>query len=296
MRPVLFLCFVLCSLHSAGQGLVDLEKVKWIHGAADCQGNSDPHIQVVQYDNETWLFRQNKCDHYEAPFMYLFLGGTKALLVDTGAKTASESFPLYDTVSRILSAKERLEGRTISLAVIHTHSHGDHIAGDYQFRNKPHVMLVGPTRDSISSFFHLQRWPEQQVLYDLGHRKMTIIPIPGHDQTSVAIYDEQTQWLLTGDTVYPGRLYVRDWPAYKTSINRLIQFCEKINVSWLMGNHIEMSNVNGVDYPLGSKFQPDEHLLPMKAVVLQELYQACLKMGDHPTREVHDDFIIEPVK
>ena len=62
-----------------------------------------------------------------------------------------------------------------------------------------------------------------------------------------------------------------------------------------MGNHIEMSKTKGVDYPAGTKFQPDEHLLQMDTRVLQELYQACMKMGEHPTREVHNDFIIEPV-
>ena len=63
-----------------------------------------------------------------------------------------------------------------------------------------------------------------------------------------------------------------------------------------MGNHIEMSKTKGVDYPVGTKFQPDEHLLQMDKGVLQELYHACMKMGEHPVREVRDEFIIEPVK
>ena len=296
MRPFFFLCFVLYTLHVAGQGQVDWEKVQWIHGAADCHGNSDPHIQVVQYDNSTWIFRQNKCDHYEAPFMYLFIGEDEAMLIDTGAKTEKGLFPLFDTVSEIISAKATKQGRPLLLRVIHTHSHGDHVAGDYQFRNKQNIMVVGPTRDSISLFFKITQWPEQQVVYNLGHRTLTIIPIPGHDQASVAIYDEQTRWLLTGDTVYPGRLYVRDWPAFNASVSRLLTFCDKNKVSWLMGNHIEMSKTKGIDYSVGTKFQPDEHILPMKPGVLCELAKACIRMGDHPLKEVHDDFIIEPVK
>ena len=188
------------------------------------------------------------------------------------------------------------QDRPLLLRVIHSHSHGDHVAGDYQFRNKKNVMVVGPTRDSISSFFKITQWPEQQVVYNLGHRTLTIIPIPGHDQASVAIYDDQTRWLLTGDTVYPGRLYVRDWPAFKSSISRLVTFSKKNKVSGLMGNHIEMSKTKGVGYPVGTKFQPDEHVLPLKAGILSELYNACLMMGDHPARKAYDDFIIEPVK
>ena len=296
MRTFFFLCFVLYALHAAGQRQVDLEKVQWIHGAADCHGNSDPNIQVVQFDNSTWIFRQNKCDHYEAPFMYLFIGTTEAMLVDTGATTAREYFPLYDTVARIVSARAIQPGRPLLLTVIHTHSHGDHIAADYQFRNRKDVKVVGPTRDSIAAFLKIDRWPEQNAIFNLGHRRLTFIPIPGHDQASIAIYDEQTQWLLTGDTVYPGRLYVRDWPAFKSSISRLVAFSEKNKVSWLMGNHIEMSKTKGIDYPVGTKFQPDEHILPMKPGVLGELAKACVRMGDHPMKKVHDDFIIVPVK
>ena len=85
-------------------------------------------------------------------------------------------------------------------------------------------------------------------------------------------------------------------PHSKSCISRLVVFSKKNKVSWLMGNHIEMSKTKGVDYPVGAKFQPDEHVLPLKAGILSELYNACLMMGDHPVRQAYDDFIIEPVK
>ncbi|MGH7152247.1 MAG: hypothetical protein ACREIU_16190, partial [Planctomycetota bacterium] len=76
--------------------------VRWIHGAADCSSNADPPIQVHRYDEDTWILRQNKCVHYEAPFLYLLLGTRRAFLQDTGATPSPEKFPLRDTVDRLL--------------------------------------------------------------------------------------------------------------------------------------------------------------------------------------------------
>ncbi|MEH6621128.1 hypothetical protein [Maribacter arcticus] len=82
---------------------VDLTIQNWIHGAENCEDTIDPPIQVVQYTSTTWILRQNKCANYEAPFMYLFIGEDKALLMDTGATKDDDLFPLYKTVHQIIS-------------------------------------------------------------------------------------------------------------------------------------------------------------------------------------------------
>ena len=35
--------------------------VTWIHGAQDCQTNTDPPIQIHRYNEHTYILRQNKC-------------------------------------------------------------------------------------------------------------------------------------------------------------------------------------------------------------------------------------------
>lgn len=59
--------------------------VRWIHGAPDCALSADPPLQVYAYDKDTYILRQSKCTHFEAPFLYLLFGTEKALLIDTGA-------------------------------------------------------------------------------------------------------------------------------------------------------------------------------------------------------------------
>ncbi len=270
-----------------------LEKQRWIHGDANCANQSDPLIQIVQYNSNTWIFRQNKCVHYEAPFIYLFLGKNKALLVDTGATENEAAFPLYDAVNNLVQGSKKGK-KTLPLIVAHTHSHGDHHAGDKQFKGKPNINVVGLEVADITKFFGIENWPQGSAKIDLGDRVVEIIPIPGHQKSSIAFYDASSELLLTGDTFYPGRLYVEDWKSFKESITRLYAFATRHEVAYIVGNHIEMSLATGVDYPTGSTYQPEEQRLPLTVEELAELNEALEKTGDNAERIVFGKFIVTP--
>ena len=129
-------------------------EVRWIHGSPSPRHNADPKIQIHAHDAHTFVLRQNKAVHYEAPFLYLFLGNDRALLLDTGATADPELFPLRETVDSILAGwltEHPREG--YELVVAHTHGHGDHVAGDVQFQDRPDTTVVAadgaaPRRDS----------------------------------------------------------------------------------------------------------------------------------------------------
>jgi hypothetical protein len=55
-----------------------------------------------------------------------------------------------------------------------------------------------------------------------------------------------------------------------------------------------MSNKPGIDYPVRTTFQPEEHDLAMTQANVFELYDAVSKMKDTPVRDIHNDFIIDP--
>lgn len=297
-RPGLWLSFasfLLLLSCSVQKSLVNPEKIGWIHGSADCRQNTDPPIQVVQLNPATWILRQNKCVNYEAPFLFLFLGDTKALLMDTGATTDSTQFPLFRTIRNLVDQWERTSRHKVDLLVAHTHAHGDHVAADNQFLSKPNTVVVGKAVTDVTAFFTIQNWPNATGSIDLGGRVLDIIPIPGHDKSSIALYDHQTRILLSGDSVYPGRLYIRDWQAYRSSMQRLTDFVSKHHVSYILGNHIEMTRTPGLDYPTGTTYQPDEQLLPLQAKDLYLLNETLKITGPVPRRVVLDKFIITPV-
>src|ERR1019366_925863 len=73
----------------------------------------------------------------------------------------------------------------------------------------------------------------------------------------------QSALKLSVTSVYPGRLYVQDMPAFIDSLDRMLGLAESRAVRQVMGCHIEMSRTPGHDYPLGTKYQPREPPLQM---------------------------------
>src|SRR5690606_20758795 len=128
------------------------------------------------------------------------------------------------------------------LVVAHTHSHADHVAGDGQFVDRPRTLVAGTELDEVSSFFGFADWPDEVVPFDLGDRALEVFGIPGHHETSVAMFDPRTGFLFTGDTVYPGRIYGRDMGELGRSLDRLVAFAGERTVTHVMGCHVEMSS------------------------------------------------------
>jgi len=264
----------------------------WIHGAAACIPQPQPLIQVHRYNADTYILRQSKCTNFEGPFIYLLFGQNKVLMQDTGASNV----PMFNTVQSVISQwLAEHNQQSIQLVVSHSHGHGDHVFCDSQFNSQANTVVVGTSQTAVRNFFGITAWPTQIVQYELGGRTIDVIPIPGHQSAHIALYDRKDGLLLTGDTLYPGRLYIQDFAAYKASIQRLVSFTIDKPVCHVLGTHIEMTNTPGADYPVGTTFQPNEHVLELGREHLLELNQAILAMGNTPQYEVHDDFIIYPL-
>lgn len=190
--------------------------------------------------------------------------------------------------------RENTPGPPLQLIVAHTHSHGDHTAHDSQFRGQENTIFIDSNLEDVKKIFGFQNWPEETKFFDLGNLALDIIPIPGHTNDSIAIYDRSSQTLLSGDTLYPGRLHSSNWNSFRDSIARLKKFSETHPIAQILGAHVEMMQQKGKDFPSESTHHPNEHALPLQAQHLNELYEAIQKMGDSPHREIHDDFIIDP--
>ena len=267
--------------------------VAWVHGSPSPRHRTDPPIQVHAYDPYTFILRESKDVSFEAPFLYLFFGNDRALLVDTGATADARQFPLRPTVDHLIQewlTQHPWEG--YELVVAHTHSHTDHTTGDSQFSDRPNTRIAGRTPEEVRAFFGLSAEPDDVKTLDLGGRELEVFGIPGHHPASIATYDRWTGLLLTGDTVCPGRLYVFDMPAFLASLDRLVRFAGSRPVTHVMGAHVEMSKRPGRDYPIGARYQPQERVLPMPSQSLTTIQSAALSVASRPGAYVYDDFLI----
>jgi len=264
-----------------------LAGVRWIHGSPP-GGPADPKVQVVRVDDDTFIMRQSKDVNYEAPFLYLLCGIERAILLDTGAAAGGG---VRETVDSLLRDRER-DAPGYRLVVAHTHGHRDHVAGDGDFAGRANTTVVGRGLSDVQAYFGFTGWPAQVVTFDLGARQLEITGSPGHQAAAITVYDERTGFLLTGDTVYPGRLYVKDMAAFAASLDRLATFTATRRVSHVLGCHIEMTTQPDRDYPVGCRYQPDEPPLQLSLGRLLAVRDAARQAKDKLGVHKHGDFAI----
>src|SRR5215475_14019078 len=252
---LLIACSILSPAHSElVPGTMD---VHWNEGSNDCTKNPQPPIQVHRYNADTFILRENLCATYEAPFIYLLIGKTKALLIDTGAVADAKTMPLAQTVISLLVNG----GSRLPLIVVHTHGHLDHRSGDDQFRALPDVEVVPTDLESVKSRLGLAEWPNGIGQIDLGHRVVDVIPTPGHHQSHVSYYDRQTGLFFSGDFILPGRLLIEDTNADLASARRVAEFVEQRPITHVLGAHIELDQSGKI--VMGTRYRANERPLQL---------------------------------
>ena len=304
MKSLILLILIILASGCTAQSVIDassenkpiliesvISKSNWIRGSSDCDDNSDSSLDSYQHDEDTFIIRQNKCLTFEAPFIYVLVGEQKILILDTGALSDTAEFSFRSELANIVG-KDQFTDK--ELLIVHSHGHGDHYVGDDSFEGMSNVTLVKPSADAVREYFGFSDWPNGQKIIDLGGRKITVFPTPGHQEEAITLYDEKNNWLLTGDTLYPGLIYIKDWQRYQKSIDKIATFATNNKVTAIMGAHIEMKKQPGEYYEIGSTYQPDEANLALSVHSLSNL-NAKLQTVDEPAEMIFDEFIIMPM-
>lgn len=195
---------------------------------------------------------------FEEVISYLITGTEQALLFDTGLGIGN----MRELVSELVD---------INVIVLNSHTHYDHIGGNYQFdsivardtaysRNRAEGLTHGdvafavgdgwiwkPTPADYSSAnyrirpFSVSRYAADRERIDLGGRTLEVLFTPGHAPDAVCLIDRQNRLLFTGDTFYPAPLYAHldgsDFDEYAESARLLSTFANDIDL--LMPAHNE---------------------------------------------------------
>lgn len=254
--------------------------MQWAAGSRHCAKDPQPPLQVHAYNPRTFILRESLCSTFEAPFMYLLVGSSRALLIDTGDVADPARMPLAKTVMSLLPGA----ATKLPLLVVHTHRHLDHRAGDPQFAHLPNVQVAGYDLASVRAYYGFDHWPNGLAQIDLGDRKIDVMPTPGHNETEVSFYDRSTGLFLSGDFMLPGRLLIDDTQADIASADRVARFVTAHPVSFVLGGHIEM-DAEGKLFSWGSSYHPNEHVLQLSRADLLALPAALRSFnGIYTTR------------
>jgi len=268
---------------------------RWIHGSVCAATDSDPRIQIVTYNEDTYILRENPSIHWEAPFTYLLFGNAGALLIDTGATPEAEFYPLRTTVDALITRWAKIRGRKkVPLTVVLTS--GEDLAqnqGLVQFAGRPDTTLAPTSLAGTKQFYKLSTaWPGGTGTIDLGGRVLDVIPTPGTHKDGITFYDSYNRFLYTGDLLYPGRIQIANDRDYIASLNRLQQWTASHPLKWLMGGHVEMMFIPGRAYPRFRNYRPYEHTLELDAAILPEALQYATAIAGQSKVVFRSEFIL----
>jgi glyoxylase-like metal-dependent hydrolase (beta-lactamase superfamily II) len=268
--------------------------LRWTYGSNVAAKNRDPRIQVMQYNEDTFILRQNVCVHWEAPFTYLLFGNDRALLIDTGATADARHYPLRETVDAIITRWCQARGRTrLPLTVVLTS--GEDVAqnqGLVQFADRPLTTLQPKPLEVMKRFHKLTAWPSGTGRIDLGDRILEVIPTPGAHKDGISLFDPYSGFLFTGDLFYPGKIQIGNFKDFTASLDRLKRFRDAHQVKWLMGGHVEMMFVPGKAYPRFATYKPYERVLQMEPALLDDGLAAAAEVAGRPMMLIRPDFIL----
>jgi glyoxylase-like metal-dependent hydrolase (beta-lactamase superfamily II) len=205
-------------------------------------------FEIIKHKDYLYVIRE-RLDKIDPRFyttyinLFLILGSQSALLIDTGCGL----FPLKPILNDIVKDK--------TLLVINTHSHFDHIGGNYEFDE---VIIHNKELKSISiptdvSFFQespkeiVERYESKKYtippannikpiddkeIIELGEVSVKVIHTPGHSKGSISLLTNKNE-LFTGDTAHYGTMFISKeyFPTHLASISRLLNlFQEKKNI------------------------------------------------------------------
>ncbi len=213
----------------------------------DLHESSNNWFEVYLVGDGVWAIYEPH--QWQEVISYLILGDNQAILFDTGNGLGD----IHAIVKKLTS---------LPVTVINSHSHIDHIGGNYQFENIASVSTVfsiersaglndalvkeeasaaalcKPLPEGVTQANHIIR-PYQitRVIavgerLDLGGRVLEVLSIPGHTDDSIALLDKEAGYLWTGDSYYAGPIWLfadeTDLVDYKKSINYLAKLSPQL--------------------------------------------------------------------
>jgi len=214
---------------------------------------SDPWFEV--YKPAANVFAIYEPHQAEEVISYLIVGQKRALLFDTGMGISD--------IKRVTA-----ELTTLPIMVLNSHTHDDHVGGNWEFDTIYAVDTEFTRTNSRGSRADAQaEISDDQVCgalpkafdapayatrpwkiaalthdgdrFDLGGRTLEVIATPGHTPDAITLIDRANGLLFTGDTYYPAPIWLfrpeTDLEAYAASIRRLAGLAPQIKL--VLGAH-----------------------------------------------------------
>src|SRR5579863_6925092 len=213
----------------------------------------DPWFEV--YKVVPGVFAIYEPHQAEETIGYLIVGDKRALLFDTGMGISD--------IKKVTAELTKLP-----IVVLNSHTHDDHVGGNWQFDSVygmdtdfTHKNAQGSREDAQAEItpdqicgtlpkgfdsraYSTRPWKITAYIhdgdkFDLGGRTIEVIATPGHTPDAISLIDRGNGLLFTGDTYYPAPIWLyrpeTDLNAYAASIARLAGLASSVKL--VLGAH-----------------------------------------------------------
>jgi glyoxylase-like metal-dependent hydrolase (beta-lactamase superfamily II) len=200
---------------------------------------SDPWFEV--YRPAPGVFAIYEPHQSEETIGYLITGSHNAILFDTGMGISD--------IQKVTAELTKLP-----VIVLNSHTHNDHVGGNWQFGTiysldtaftranakgsredaqgeiAPGEICGDLPKGFDAKAYATRPWKITKTIHDgehidLGGRQIEVIATPGHTPDAISLLDRANGLLFTGDTYYPGTIWLfrpeTDLMAYRRSIEKL---------------------------------------------------------------------------
>jgi len=262
------LLLLLVALVSCAPALVaQNETPKWCSELPRVEFKNLERVRLKDAESDAWfevyrvrpgVFAIYEPRQAEETIGYLIVGEERALLFDSGMGIGD--------VREVTAELTKLP-----VVVLNSHTHFDHVGGNWQFNtmyDTVYGMDTAFTRESArggtevkgeiaagqicgklpahfdAASYRTRPWKVARWLHDgdvieLGGRRVTVMATPGHTPDAICLWDAANGLLFTGDTYYKGTVWLyrpeTDLAAYGRSVTRLAELAPKVKV--VLGAH-----------------------------------------------------------
>ena len=176
-----------------------------------------------------------------AIFQFSLFGINTYVIFDPDTKECAIVDPGMSTPEEEKAIENFLAEKGLSLRhIINTHLHIDHVAGIPFLRKKYGASVLAHEGDKDlgegmalqAKMFGLNlplgdievsEYIKAGDIIKIGHGELEVIAVPGHSKGSVALYDKEGGYLISGDALFRGSIGRTDLPGgdYKELINSI---------------------------------------------------------------------------
>ena len=194
--------------------------------------------EIRKYNEKTWMIEDQLGENSLTRF-FLLAGENRALMIDAGMNTKNAK-EIGEGLLKEAGLFEQLISEEKPLMIAITHGHGDHMGGLEAFSDVWMSETDYRQADVKKNYPLVAFHPiGEGDTIDLGGRVLEVFENPGHSPGSLSFLDVEQRFLITGDSIQSGHIFMFSDEGMEIFGGSLLRLLEKTKGRFdqILGSH-----------------------------------------------------------